>query len=676
LAAAYVLAGRYVLSEWVTNLLGLVIALIAAWWIQRRAGSLDEWSIDIPILSAIVPYIGPVVMALTCVRLFRPRSPVDFWLLQGLGLVQVSLGCVLASSGLIAPALLGYFVVAALAVAAHERHQMMLRSAEGAAPRSGVGQIVLSTVKWSLGTALAGLAFFLASPRSDQPEWDPLARFGVKKPQIQPFITGFADSISLLSGGTLIQDETPAFWVEAETRHGHPIDLLTGSTRFRGATLDRYEDGAWRSELASWVGARKQIPFLDLGEQAMVCKFQVPRRAGGVFLVDPPYLSPGSYGSLPIRGAAGGGPQPLPFRELGGTVVGSALLGQPEVRYEQLVLPGAIGDRWPAVRVEEGYLARLISPPPPGMEKAAREILLRLANGDESIAGPARELPIEYPPNRWLRVGTMLARHLSSSGELAYSLDNPAPMPGVDPTLDFLTRTKRGACERFASALCLLLRASGIPARIVKGYKGVERTSQGKYVVRQKAAHAWVEMFVPNGTGLSQDWVYLDPTPETEVPPAPLLLRWWAWQQQGGREFWNDLIVGYNSQQQARIVESLKSGSYFTWAGPALTVVITALTVLMLSRLYLKRGMRKAGRGLRGLYPRLLRALKRFGVTPTSGELPGEVAARASQALPEPLRAIPNEVVEVYYKGKYGGMASPEEVSLASWKLETLEAKR
>ena len=79
----------------------------------------------------------------------------------------------------------------------------------------------------------------------------------------------------------------------------------------------------------------------------------------------------------------------------------------------------------------------------------------------------------------------------------------------LDPVLDFLLRDPQGHCEYFASALALLARSVGIPARVVTGYRVVERNPLGDYsIVRERHAHAWVEAHLP-GRG----WVTADPSP-------------------------------------------------------------------------------------------------------------------------------------------------------------------
>jgi transglutaminase-like putative cysteine protease len=81
------------------------------------------------------------------------------------------------------------------------------------------------------------------------------------------------------------------------------------------------------------------------------------------------------------------------------------------------------------------------------------------------------------------------------------------PLLGQDPVDAFLFDTRRGFCEHYAGAFVLLLRAAGIPARVVTGYQGGEMNPGGGYmIVRQSDAHAWAEALVDGR------WQRFDPT--------------------------------------------------------------------------------------------------------------------------------------------------------------------
>jgi protein-glutamine gamma-glutamyltransferase len=82
------------------------------------------------------------------------------------------------------------------------------------------------------------------------------------------------------------------------------------------------------------------------------------------------------------------------------------------------------------------------------------------------------------------------------------------PLADIDPVDEFLFDSKQGFCEHFASAFTVLMRAAGIPARIVIGYQGGEVNPLGDYlIVRQHDAHAWSEVWLEN-----RGWVRIDPT--------------------------------------------------------------------------------------------------------------------------------------------------------------------
>src|SRR5262245_40192909 len=118
---AWRVEGRWSLPNWAANLVGLLIAASAGWWMTARIDTDEEWVRDIPIAAALVPMFGPLVMALTVVRLFRPRGPADFWAVQGLGVIQVALACVLGSGVSLAAPLLAYVVAGVCTVIAQYR---------------------------------------------------------------------------------------------------------------------------------------------------------------------------------------------------------------------------------------------------------------------------------------------------------------------------------------------------------------------------------------------------------------------------------------------------------------------------------------------------------------------------------------------------------------------------
>jgi transglutaminase-like putative cysteine protease len=141
-----------------------------------------------------------------------------------------------------------------------------------------------------------------------------------------------------------------------------------------------------------------------------------------------------------------------------------------------------------------------------------------------------------------------LQRHLQRS--YSYTLELAGDVN--DPLTDFLFVRKAGHCEHFATALTVLLRTQGIPARVTAGFFGGERIGD-RYILRAGDAHAWTQVFVP-GTG----WVTFDATPEAGRGSRPQpFLAWLADRYEQLEAWWNAQVVDYSFQTQVDIARAL-----------------------------------------------------------------------------------------------------------------------
>jgi protein-glutamine gamma-glutamyltransferase len=145
------------------------------------------------------------------------------------------------------------------------------------------------------------------------------------------------------------------------------------------------------------------------------------------------------------------------------------------------------------------------------------------------------------------------------------------PLVGRDGVDEFLFDSKRGFCEHYASAFVFLMRAAGVPARVVTGYLGGELNPvDGHLSIRQSDAHAWAEVWI-NGEG----WRRIDPTatiapnrieqglqsalPEGEALPA-LLRPEFDWLRTLRHRWdaidyaWNRWVLGYDSDRQRQLL--------------------------------------------------------------------------------------------------------------------------
>lgn len=255
------------------------------------------------------------------------------------------------------------------------------------------------------------------------------------------------------------------------------------------------------------------------------------------------------------------------------------------------------------------------------------------------------------------------------------------PLLGDDPVDEFLFDTRRGFCEHYTAAFVTLMRAAGVPARVVNGYQGGEVNVAGNYlIVRQSDAHAWAEIWVP-GSG----WVRVDPTsaiaPERielgsdalrrlaargvapgSLPAAAVLkaielsgldmtflyarlywdlanLSWYRW------------VVDYGKLRQERFLAGLGFGSA-SWEKLLTALGGTALLVL-LAYLAWQRCPRPARDPVLAAYLRFCRKLARAGLVRAPHEGPLHFARRAAAARADLAPAI-GEITRLYLKLRYG----------------------
>ncbi|HEV2415005.1 MAG TPA: transglutaminaseTgpA domain-containing protein [Candidatus Dormibacteraeota bacterium] len=143
---------------------------------------------------------------------------------------------------------------------------------------------------------------------------------------------------------------------------------------------------------------------------------------------------------------------------------------------------------------------------------------------DGGLSEPARALARQIAANTTNEFDTVMAVTGYLQQHYTYTLDLPRVPEGVDPVDWFLFGVKKGYCEQFATAETLMLRSLSIPARLATGYAtGDYDPTLNQAVVRERDAHAWVEVWFPN-----HGWVPVDPTPGVSALAATRFPNHWA----------------------------------------------------------------------------------------------------------------------------------------------------
>jgi transglutaminase-like putative cysteine protease len=249
--------------------------------------------------------------------------------------------------------------------------------------------------------------------------------------------------------------------------------------------------------------------------------------------------------------------------------------------------------------------------------------------------------------------------------EYYYTLEPPAL--GSNSVDRFLFETRQGFCEHYASAFAVMMRAAGVPSRVVLGYQGGEVNPMGGHmIVRQSDAHAWNEVWL-EGVG----WRRVDPTaavaPERiEVGRSGSLFdgvaaEWgfsspslWVYQLQMYYDAinarWNDWILGYGPENQDKFMEWLGMEDP-DWRKMMLTLVALVIGMVLLISFILALRYRPPARDqAASLYRKFVR---KSGVEPDVGETPATYAARLQAESRIPAASV-DAITSTYLEARYG----------------------
>lgn len=260
------------------------------------------------------------------------------------------------------------------------------------------------------------------------------------------------------------------------------------------------------------------------------------------------------------------------------------------------------------------------------------------------------------------------------SGGFSYTLT--PELLQKDSVDDFIFNTRAGFCGHYASAFVSMMRAAGVPARVVTGYQGGEwNPVGGYYIVRQSDAHAWAEVWIEN-----EGWRRVDPTavvsperlsrglldilPEAGTQAGrfardlPFVLRLrQSWD--AANTWWNDHVADFDSQAQLDILSKLGFESprlrqlgYMAAGGLALWVLVT---ILLLARQALGKKPDALSRGFR----RLCLATARRGWQRELHEAPLSYASRLRSEAPRIASQIA-PLLEEYAELRYGQVPETE----------------
>ncbi len=453
-------------------------------------------------------------------------------------------------------------------------------------------------------------ALFVLFPRPDGPLWQMPVSTGPGTTT-----TGLTDEVTPGSVSNLAQSDAVAMRAEFQGATPRRDQLY-----WRGPVLEAFDGRSWTR------GPRNPEPPSDVRVQGRAFDYTLTLEPDSGRWVTPLDLPANQPGGTRIDGNL-----VLTAEAVGANRSRYALRSAPDARYGLAPLDGQLA-----------YDTQL----PPGVNPQAR-----------ALAQGWAKLP---PMGR-----VQAALRLLGNGSYRYTL-NPPLLPGPNAVDDLLFSTRAGFCEHYAGAFAFLMRAAGVPARLVTGYLGGQPNG-GYLIVREADAHAWTEVWLAN-----QGWVRVDPT--AVVSPArvqeglaaalpadslPAVLRGGNWL--GGlalrldrfQNLWNQWVIGYDGARQRALLTSLGLG-----AVGGLKYVLALIAVLLVAALPLTLALRRARQTppdpVHVAFARLARRLHLPRGESESASAWVERAAQAHPALAAQLSALTDE----YQRLRYG--PSPE----------------
>jgi transglutaminase-like putative cysteine protease len=394
------------------------------------------------------------------------------------------------------------------------------------------------------GVPLAAL-LFLFVPRLSAPLWGLPADHVAKTGLSERMTPGFISELSL--------SDAVAFRVDFDREPPPPAQRY-----WRGPVLSEFDGEGWSISGGPAPG-RFERSSRDTVAYTVTLE---PHDKLWLFALEFPAALPVATGTEDVPRAAG-----IATLSSEQQLLALAPVTQP-MQYRQVSRPGAdfpVGDR-----------ARLLLE-----QEANRRLPPGFARLNPRTVALARELRDRFADDDALARAVLDHFHAEP---FVYTLT--PPRLGRNAQDAFLFDTRRGFCEHYASAFVFLLRAAGVPARVVTGYQGGEMNPRGNYmIVRQSDAHAWAEALIDGR------WRRFDPTAAVSpsriewglggaLPfgePVPLLARLdSSWQKSlqlawdAVNHDWRHVVIGFNRERQQSLLRELALDERPAWHTAAL----------------------------------------------------------------------------------------------------------
>jgi transglutaminase-like putative cysteine protease len=436
-------------------------------------------------------------------------------------------------------------------------------------------------------TLIITVVFFISIPRIYGGIW---SKGHIKRIKS----VGFSENVNFGSFGVFKLDPTVIMRVELDP-------IIPGPYYWRGMTLDYFDGTSWTSTLMKMKRIVKKV------EGEFVIKPSSGSPVTQKIMLEP-IDSDIIFGLNRISSIKG------IFRRLEKDPASSLFVWKKKSKRIQYIVKSNVYETLPVKSIEIRYWERYMNTPDSlrGKIKTLTDTILT-AEGTEHLSD--------------LQKSKIIEKYLKNN--YRYSLNVKPPDDHTNPLIYFLFQSKTGFCEYYATAMTLMLRSVGIPARVVTGFAGGELNTYGGYViVRQSNAHSWVEALIDGS------WRRFDPTPSVSTqPPSTFVL----YLDMLGL-MWNRYVIAFSLSDQKEMVKAVSMPFVMPqlldlklqWS-TKIFIGVLLLSTIVVTFFLLKHIQFKRYGLVTGQYVKLQKVLKRKGIVIKQSSTSSEVRNEALQ---------------------------------------------
>ncbi|MDQ3180865.1 MAG: DUF3488 and transglutaminase-like domain-containing protein [Acidobacteriota bacterium] len=544
------------LSLWVSGGFGIIVTslflgiIISAWFLEESRWQISE-RVGTALIVLVVPlfYIGwkykiigagatetiiagllaRMILILAAVKLLQKKSDRDWIFLYLISFFEVLLAAGLSISPLYLVSFILYLLVTICAIVSFEIgktsrivNEKNCTDKKTSFTETRISRLPLTAISLLILIIALATPLFFVLPRVGG------AGFGNNSNGLSG-MTGFSDSVRLGSIGRLKQNDETVMRVRLDKTGASNF----GNMYWRGVALDKFDNKVWSNSKFAY----KEVK--DKGEKDF-------------FLID--YSS--SKQDVTVQTV---------YREPIDTPVLFALSRPVAVQGNFQIL---FKDSEGAMTFNRSGFDRLSYKVYSDRSLPSQEKL----KADNSAYSEEDRHYLQLPETMDVRI-SQLAAHLTEKSnnrfdkaktvenylqtQFGYTLEMKAS--GGEPLADFLFNIREGHCEYFATAMAIMLRTQGIATRVVNGFQqGEYNETADVFVVKQKDAHSWVEVYFPRENA----WIPFDPTPfagkSNETGSAGIVGSFNKYLE-ALETFWIQYFVAFDNQEQRSLFRYVKS---------------------------------------------------------------------------------------------------------------------